>query len=129
MTTEKIDLDKIHVCQVLEEFYRGKYDLSPRILTAQRSLFSNAVLALSPKALNTARLVTDEKTAMRLLTKELYLAKRGRNREASRFIYSQLSPKEKSLLPLFLIHYIIWRMWKKIRQEPYEVDRRANLLQ
>ena len=129
MSTEKIDLDKIHVCRVMEEFYQGKYDLSPRILTAQRALFQNAVLARSAEMLNTARGVTDEKTTLWLLTKELYLAKRGKHAEAERFVLSQLSEKEKRQMPFSMARYVVWRAWKKLRHEPYETERRANLLQ
>lgn len=129
MSTEKIDLDKIHVCKVMEEFYQGRYDLSPRILTAQRSLFQNAVLARSEEMLRTAREVTDNKTTLWLLTKELYLAKRTKNREAEQFLCSQLTAKEKILMPFSIARYIVWRAWKKLRHEPYETDRRANLLQ
>ena len=129
MSTEKIDLDKIHVCKVMEEFYQGKYDLSPRILTAQRALFQNAVLARSTEMLNTARSVTDEKTTLWLLTKELYLAKRGKHAETEQFVLSQLSKKEKRQMPLSMVRYVVWRAWKKLRHEPYEVERRANLLQ
>ena len=129
MSTEKIDLDKIHVCKVMEEFYQGRYDLSPRILIAQRALFQNAVLARSAEALNTARGVTDNKTTLWLLTKELYLAQRTKDTEAAQFIKQQLTAKEKILMPFSMLRYTIWRAWKKLRHEPYETERRANLLQ
>lgn len=129
MSTEKIDLDKIHVCKVMEEFYQGRYDLSPRILTAQRALFQNAMLARSAEALNTARGVTDSKTTLWLLTKELYLAQRTKDTEAAQFIKQQLTAKEKILMPFSMLRYTIWRAWKKLRHEPYETERRANLLQ
>ena len=97
MSTEKIDLDKIHVCRVMAEFYQGRYDLSPRILTAQRALFQNAVLA--------------------------------RSADAEQFVLSQLSVNEKRQMPFSMARYVVWRAWKKLRREPYEVERRANLLQ
>lgn len=129
MSTEKINLDKVHVCKVMEEFYQGKYDLSPRILTAQRALFHNSVLMCNVEMLNTARSVTDEKTTLWLLTKELYLAKRGKRVDAEQFVLSQLSKKEKQRMPFSMAHYVVWRVWKKLRHEPYEVNRRANLIQ
>lgn len=129
MSTEKIDLDKIHVCKVMEEFYRGRYDLSPRILTAQRALFHNAVLARNSEMLNTARNVTDNNTTLWLLTKELYLARRGKRTDAEQFLRSQLSEKEKRKIPITMMCYVVWRAWKRMRNEPYEVDRRANLIQ
>ena len=129
MSAEKIDLDKIRVCRVMEEFYQGKYDLTPRILTAQRALFQNAALARSAEALQTARSVTDAGTTLWLLTKELYLAKRGKKRETAQFLREQLTAREKAVMPFSMARYIVWRAWKKLRREPYETERRAYLKQ
>ncbi len=127
MTTEKINLDKIHITKFVEEFYQGKYDLQPRILTEQRSLFQNAVAQENAEALQTARSVTDEKTTLQLLTWQLYLALRGRKKTKVRFICNQMNRTEKLRMPFSMLKYLFYRFDRKLKKLPYEEDRRGYL--
>lgn len=127
MSAEAINLDKIRITKAVEKFYQGKYDLQPRILTEQRSLFKNAVALESAEALQTARSVTDEKTALQLLTWQLYLALRGRKKSRRTFIRSQLTERERRRMPLSMLKYLFFRLGRKLRGLPYEEERRGYL--
>lgn len=127
MSTERRCIDKIHVAQAVEKFYHGKYDLSPRIRSELRRLYSQAIELRSEEKFQTARKLADEKTELVLLAENLYLSRRGRKKDAVGFIKRHLTKKEKAKMPFEMIKLIIKRIIKKVRHMPYEDKRRGYL--
>lgn len=125
MSTERRCVDKIHIAQAVERFYGGKYDLTDRIRREQETLFLSAVENLDEGLLTTARSLTDEKTQLAILTKNLYLAKRGGKKETASFIRQHLTKSEKARMPVSMIQYTADRVHRYMNDIPYENRRRG----
>lgn len=123
----KRNLEKIKIVKAVEAFYEGRYDLTPRIRTEQRSLINQAVLQNSEEIMNSVREVTDSKTILKFMAEQMYLALRGRNKKAKRFIKRMLTKEEKSKLPFATIKYALIRAYKKLRNIPYYEERRGYI--
>lgn len=125
---EKRALDKINVARAVESFYPGKYDLSPRVRTEQRKLFSLAVRRRNEEILSLARGTADAKTTVRMLAREKYLACRAGDSEGIRFIKAHVLPSEKLILAVNVVLYAALRIMHKLAKKPLEDNRRGYLI-
>ena len=107
--------ENIRLARAVEEFYGGKYDLSPMILHNQKRLLSEAVAAKSPELLEAARKDVPTETVRKIAPELLYLARRGGRTEEIRFLKEQLLPAERQGLTAAFAAYAARRVWWKLR--------------
>ena len=108
--------ENIRLARAVEDFYGGKYDLSPMILHNQKRLLSEAVGAKSPELLEAARKDVPPETVRRIVPELLYLARRGKRTEEIRFLREQLLPEERRGLSAAGAAYTAKRVWWKLRK-------------
>lgn len=121
-------VDKINIAKAVEEFYGGRYDLTPRIRREQRKLFAQAVDMESDEIMAIARSVTDSATAIELFAEVYYKAMRCGNAEKKKYIKKQMTRREKTKLPFAVVKYALERIYKKLRKLPYEDNRRGYIV-
>lgn len=109
--------ENIRLARAVEEFYGGKYDLSPMILHNQKRLLSEAVAAKSPELLAAARKDVPTETVRKIAPELLYLARRGRRTEEIRFLREQLLPEERRGLNASAAAYAGKRLLWKLRND------------
>lgn len=83
--------ENIKLAKAVEEFYNGKYDLSPMIMRNKSRLIQTAVSDKSASDFKDAmNLVTDDELKL-ILPEIIYLVWRGKRRDEMEFIKNQLS--------------------------------------
>lgn len=120
--------DKIALAKATEEFYQGKYDLTPRVRTEQRKMLMAYVGQQDLSGVESTRDVIDP-TAMRELAAKLIIwEKRRGNKETVRFLYKMLTPEErKGFNAEVLKAYAVWAK-KKLRKESFFDNRRGYVI-
>ena len=119
--------DKIAIAKATEAFYKGKYDLTPRIRTEQRKLLMVYTEKQDKEGVGNLRDIIDCKTMKELAAQLMVWEKRRGNRDRVRFLYEILSPEERKGLNLQVLKgYITW-LEKKLRKEPYFDYRRGYI--
>ena len=108
--------ENIRLAKAVEEFYGGKYDLSPMVLHNQKRLLSEAVEARSPELLEAVRKDVPARTIRKLAPELLYLARRGKRTEEVQFLKTQLLPNERRGIVLAADLYAVKRAWWKLRK-------------
>ena len=83
-------IDQIRICQAVERFYGGRYDLSPCIRTNQLRIAEEAVRLGTDEAFSTVRAYTSDPELDLILPELLYRFHRSRNRSALDFLRGQL---------------------------------------
>lgn len=120
--------DKIALAKATEEFYQGKYDLTPRIRTEQRKLLMAYVEQKDLAGVDSVRDVIDCGAMRELAAQLMVWEKRRGNRDKVRFLYEMLSPEERKGLNVQIIKsYFTWAK-KKLRKEPYFDNRRGYVI-
>ncbi|MBR4656587.1 MAG: glycosyltransferase [Oscillospiraceae bacterium] len=107
--------DHIRIARAAEEFYHGKYDLSPMILRQQKRLVSDAVGQQSADLLEAAREYVPEEAMRKIAPELIYLARRGRRDDEIRFLKENLLTQEKTGLLARTAAYSVKRAWRKLR--------------
>lgn len=93
-------IDQINICRAIEEFYDGKYDLTPCIELNQTRLVADAIQHLDPQAFAKAKECVLTDTLNRILPRILYQAWRGNKYDELKFLIQQLGkPRVVKLLP------------------------------
>ena len=119
--------DKIALVKATQDFYKGKYDLTPRIRTEQRKMLMSYVEKRDMAGVDSIRDVVDC-TAMRELTAMLMVwEKRRGNQETVRFMYDMLTQEERKGINTQVIKSHFKWIKKKIRKEAYFDNRRGYL--
>ena len=108
--------ENIRLARAVEEFYRGKYDLSPMILHNQKRLIAEAVQLQSTELLDGAREYVPPVAIQKIAPELVYLARRGHRENELRFLREQLLPEEKRGLAASSAAYTFKRGWWKIRK-------------
>lgn len=108
--------ENIRLAHAAEDFYDGKYDLSPMVLHNQKRLLSEAVSTKSPELLDSARKDIPHETIRKLLPELMYLARRGKRTEEIDFINTRFLPDEKRGLAASAAVYSAKRAWWKLRK-------------
>ena len=106
--------DSIQIAQTVEQFYNGKYDLSPLI---RRDRFRLLLLAVaSQDAEEFARVREDIPLEQRreLLAEVLYLSQRGGREQEISFLREQMLPEEKKGLRVLTVSYAAKRVKSKL---------------
>ncbi len=106
--------EHIRLAQAVEDFYGGKYDLSPMILHNQKRLLSEAVNAKSQELLEAARKDVPPKAVRKIVPELLYLAHRGEQTDEIRFLKEQLLPEERRSMTAGAAAYAANRFWRKL---------------
>jgi glycosyltransferase involved in cell wall biosynthesis len=120
--------DKIALAKATEEFYDGKYDLTPRIRREQRKLLMAYVDKMDCAGVDSIRDVIDCDAMRELAATLMVWEKRRGNREKVRFLYKMLDRKERFGINAQVIKaYFTW-LKKKLRKEPYFDNRRGYMI-
>lgn len=106
--------DHIRICRAVEEFYNGKYDLTPMIFRNQLRLVTAAVSEQSAERLNEAREYVPYKAMRKIAPELIYLAWRGKRKIEIEFLKAQLTKEEKRGLCFRTLGYAIKRIWCKL---------------
>ena len=113
--------ENIRLAKAVEEFYDGKYDLSPMIFHNQKRLIAEAVSAKSPELLEKARADVPHQTIRKIAPELMYLARRGKRNEEIEFMNANLLPEEKRGLTAATALYSFKRAWwKLLKYKPNE---------
>lgn len=108
--------ENIRLARAVEEFYRGKYDLSPMVFHNQKRLIEEAVQLQSTELLDGAREYVPADAVRKIAPELVYLARRGHRKNEIRFLKEQLTPEEKRGMTVSSIAYAVKRAWWKIRK-------------
>ena len=120
--------DKIALAKATEEFYQGKYDLTPRIRREQRKMLMAYVEKKDITGVDSIRDVIDCNAMRELAAQLMVWEKRRGNRDKVRFMYKMLTPKERKGLNVQIVKsYFTW-VKKKVRSEPYFDNRRGYVI-
>lgn len=106
--------ENIHLAEAVEEFYKGKYDLTPMIRHNQKRLLSEAIKSKEKFLFEEVREFIGTESFKELIPEQLYLARRGKRKEEVAFINACLSDEERSGLALSYIKYWVYRVITKI---------------
>lgn len=107
-------IDHINICRAVEDFYCGKYDLSPMIERQQKRLLADAVAKQSESIFEEIRSYVPSAQLRKLAPQEMYLALRGRRKSEVVFLWSQLAKSEKRGFCLAFVCYAFSRIWGKL---------------
>ena len=106
--------DSIHIAQTVEQFYKGKYDLSPLIRQDRLRLLSLAVGTQDKDELARVRDDIPLHQRRELLAEVVYLAQRGKRDSELTFLREQLLPEEKKGLRALTAAYATNRVKNKL---------------
>lgn len=106
--------DSIRIAEAVEQFYEGKYDLSPLIQRDRFRLLEQAVHALDADELNLVRMDIPLEQRKKLLAKVIYLAQRGKRKHEIDFLQNHLFSEEKRGLNVLLAAYSVLRLKNKL---------------
>lgn len=87
--------DNIRIARAVEEFYGGKYDLSPMILHNQKRLVLQAAEAGDAQMLAQAREFVPVEAMRRIAPELVYLAQRGNRKSEIAFLRTELTGQER----------------------------------
>lgn len=119
--------DKIALAKATEDFYHGKYDLTPRIRREQREILMPYVENMDINGVSSVRDIIDPKAMKEIAAKLMVWEKRRGNKEKVQFLYKMLTPEERRGFNAEIVKaYAIW-VKKKLKKEPYFDNRRGYL--
>ena len=120
--------DKIALARATQEFYGGKYDLTPRIRREQMKMLMRCVEQGDPKGVDSIRDVIDPDAMRELAAKLMVWELRRGNRDRVRFLYGALTPEERKGLNAAALFACGSWLKKKIRKEPFFDNRRGYIV-
>lgn len=120
--------ENIRLARAVEDFYNGRYNLSPMILRNQKRLVSEAVAAQNADAFNAAREYVPVAVMRKIAPELIYLARRGGRRIEIEFLKAQLSKNEKRGLGFRTFAYAIKRVWRKFRNKKENELKRGTVV-
>lgn len=120
--------DKIALARATQEFYGGKYDLTPRIRREQMKMLMRCVEQGDPKGVDSIRDVIDPDAMRELAAKLMVWELRRGNRDRVRFLYGALTPEERKGLNAAALSACGSWLKKKIRKEPFFDNRRGYIV-
>ena len=106
--------DSIRIAQAVEQFYKGKYDLSPLIRQDRFRLLSLAVSTQDKDELARVREGIPLRQRKELLAEIIYLAQRGGRSQELAFLREQLLPEERRGLRGLTAIYAVKRLKNKL---------------
>jgi len=106
--------ESIHIAQAVEQFYSGKYDLSPLIRQDRFRLMSLAVDEQDAEELSRLRDEIPLQQRKELLAEITYLAQRGKRAQKLSFLREQMTPEEKKGQKTLLAAYTAKRVRNKL---------------
>ena len=117
--------DKIGIARATEEFYKGKYDLTPRIRTEQRKILMAYIEKKDQTGVDALRDIIDPDAMREIVAQLMVWEKRRGRKETVKFMFDILTETErKGLNRQILASYLSW-VSKKIHGEPYFSNRRG----
>ena len=120
--------DKIALTKATQEFYGGKYDLTPGIRREQLKMLMHYVERCDLEGVNSTRDVIDSAAMTELAGKLMVWELRRGNKDRVRFMYEMLTSEERrGLNGRVMSSYLAW-IKKKIRKEPYFDNRRGTIV-
>lgn len=106
--------DSIRIAKAVEEFYQGRYDLSPQIFRDRLRLMTQAVSAGDEEELKRLREEIPPDDRRKILTELEYLARRGNRRNELDFMSRCMNEEEKKGQTLRLLAYALRRVLRKL---------------
>ena len=106
--------DNIQIARTVEQFYKGKYDLSPLIRRDRFRLLEQAVHSLDAEELDNVRVDIPLDQRKELLAEIIYLAQRGKRKQEIDFLQENMLPEEKRGLIVLLAAYSALRLKNKL---------------
>ncbi len=120
--------DHIRLIKAIEEFYQGKYDLTPGIRREQLNLLKVYEDKLDPEGVAAVRDVIDADAMREIAAKLIVWEKRKGNQEKVRFLYDMLTPEERRGFNTQVLRaYCAWAK-KKLKKEPYFDEKRGYVV-
>ncbi len=121
--------ENIRLCKAVENFYKGKYDLTPMIRRNQKQLLQAAMETHDSEEFKQLREYVPTDVVREIIPEILYLELRGRRRENARFLKAQLTNAEKKWLSGRLFYYSLLRLKQKVTHTHSDEIRRGYVLQ
>ena len=122
-------MDHIRICKAVEEFYQGRYSLSPVIRREQKKLLTAIVEKHDESQLEEAKAYLSIEDVRRDLPEILYLAIRGKRKDTIRFALQQLDMLSKVRCFLRMIPFACRRMIEKLTRSGHKApDRRRGFI-
>lgn len=116
--------DHIRICRAVEQFYNGRYDLSPMIFRNQTRLVAAAVAEKSAEQLNDARKYVPAAAMRKIAPELLYRARRGKRGDEMAFIKARLTGEEKKGLTCGVLLCAAKHIWYRLtKNRPNDVKR------
>lgn len=106
-------IDHIHICRAVEQFYHGRYDLSPIIHEKQKRLLGESVRLRDAVSFERAKKYVEESVYREIMSELAYLAWRGNRYEELEFIFSGFDGARAVILSL-TIQFGIKRVCNKL---------------
>jgi glycosyltransferase involved in cell wall biosynthesis len=120
--------DHIKLITAIQDYYHGKYDLTPGIRREQLKLLMIYEEKLDLAGVDSIRDVIDSASMREIAAKLIVWEKRRGKREKVRFLYEMLSAEERRGFNLQVIRaYFAW-VKKKLRKEPYFDEKRGYIV-
>ena len=108
-------IDHIRICRAVENFYAGRYDLTPCIERYQQRLLHDAIFNRSPELFKESQMYIHSDTISQLAAREMYLSLRGKRIDECRFLLTQLQDIECKGFLRFLLGYTVQRFIRRLR--------------
>ena len=121
-------IDHIRICRAVEDFYAGRYDLTPSIERYQQRLLHDALSNRSGELFEESRDYIPSATLTRLAAREMYLSLRGRRMEECRFLLAQLRDSERKGFLRAFLGCTAQRLAGKLRGSRPDSTRRGYLV-
>lgn len=119
--------ENIRLARAVEDFYGGKYDLTPMIHRNQTRLLSEAAAARDAHAFDAAREYIPSRRVKKIAARLIYLAWRGGRREERDFILSRLTPGERRFIAAGAALCGGGQLVRKLRGIPHDDNRRGTV--
>ena len=126
--TESRRRDHIRLITAIQEFYQGKYDLTPAIRREQLKLLMIYEENLDSAGVASIRDVVDCAAMREIAAKLLVWEKRRGNREKVRFLYEALSPEERRGFNTQVLRAYAGWAEKKLKKESKKKKKRGYII-
>lgn len=120
--------ENIRLCYAVEEFYNGKYDLTPMVFRNQKRLIDEAVKAQNAEAFIAAREYVPINAMRKIAPELIYLAWRGRRKIEIDFLKAQMTKDEKRGLGFKTFGYAVKRIWRKLTNKKENELKRGSII-
>lgn len=120
--------ENIRLAKAVEQFYKGKYDLSPMIFHNQKRLLAIAAEKRDAEAFREARETVPTEAICRIMPELMYLALRGNRKEEFGFLRAQLTEQEWRIVHPAVAGYAVRRIGRKLTGRKENERKRGSVV-